>query len=348
MGHSSSNHLVVIGASAGGIEALRDFVNRLPADFPAPIAIVLHMSPQSPGILSGILTRSGKLPATNARSGERLNPGHVYIAPPDFHLLIEPGRLRLAKGPRENRFRPAIDPLFRSAAQVYGPRAIGVILSGNLDDGSAGLWTIKRMGGIAIVQDPNDALFPAMPENAIRHARVDHVVPLRDIPALLVGLTSAPAVEPATPITAPPDLDVEVRIAGEEDPIKAGVIHMGTPSKFACPECHGVLEMKEGDRMRFRCHTGHAFSADSLFAEISDGIETALWNAIRSMQEGALLFKTMAEHVNDRHQRGGGAVLAARGDQLLRDAGTLREMVMSAPPFEEPSITGAPSSASPD
>ena len=156
-------HVVVIGASAGGIEALRTMVAALPRDFPAPVCVVVHTSPEGPGMLDGILARAGVLPATNARNHERLHPGHIYVAPPDFHLILEPGLLRVTKGPRENRFRPAIDPLFRSAAQVYGPQTIGVILTGGLDDGADGLWAVKRLGGTAIVQDPAEALFPSMP-----------------------------------------------------------------------------------------------------------------------------------------------------------------------------------------
>jgi two-component system, chemotaxis family, protein-glutamate methylesterase/glutaminase len=342
----TSRHLVVIGASAGGIETLRELVGRLPSNFPAPIAIVLHTSPQSPGVLPGILTRAGHLTAQNARNGERLRGGHIYVAPPDYHLLVEPGRLRLTKGPRENRFRPAIDPLFRSAAQVYGPLAIGVVLTGNLDDGVAGLWTVKQLGGIAIAQDPAEALYPSMPENAIRHVPVDHVARVAAIGPLLVDLITAPTIEPEPPGAVPPLVDLEVRIARDEDPIKAGVQDMGEPSTFACPECHGVLlQVKEGERVRFRCHTGHAFSPESLLAEISDGIENALWNAIRSMQEGALLLRTMGQHIDQRHVRGGGAALVARGEQLLRQADTLREMATSAPEGDTASVTSAPSPA---
>jgi two-component system chemotaxis response regulator CheB len=185
-----AQQVVVIGASAGGIEALRTLVAGLPGDFPAPICIVQHTSPQSPGVLGAILARAGPLTAPDAVNGERPQPGRIYVAPPDFHLVVEPGRLRLTKGPRENRFRPGIDPLFRSAAQVYGPAAIGVILTGNLDDGAAGLWAVKHLGGIAIVQDPSDALFPAMPQNALDHVKADHVVPLSAIPSLLVELTT--------------------------------------------------------------------------------------------------------------------------------------------------------------
>src|SRR5919112_699348 len=169
-------HIIVVGASGGGIEALRTLVSGLPADFPTPICVVLHTSPQAPGILCDILARVGPLKATNAVNGERLRPGHIYVAPPDYHLLVEPGKLRVTKGPRENRFRPAIDPLFRSAAQVYGPAVVGVVLTGNLDDGTAGLWAIKQLGGTAVVQDPRDAPAPSMPASALRGVRVDHCV----------------------------------------------------------------------------------------------------------------------------------------------------------------------------
>ena len=191
-----AKQIVVVGASAGGIEALRTIVAALPVDFPVPICVVVHSAPHSPGVLDEILSRAGALEATNATSGERLTPGHIFIAPPDFHLVVEPGRLCVTKGPKENRFRPAIDPLFRSAAQVFGPGAIGVILTGSLGDGTAGLWTIKRLGGTAIVQDPDEALFPEMVESAIAQVTIDHVVRLAELPQLLVELVQAPATRP--------------------------------------------------------------------------------------------------------------------------------------------------------
>ena len=322
-------HVVVIGASAGGIEALRELVAGLPADFPAAIAIVLHTSPQSPGILPEILSRSGPLEAVSPTGTARLRGGSIYVAPPDFHLLIEPGHVRVAKGPRENRFRPAIDPLFRSAAQVYGPNAIGVVLTGNLDDGAAGLWAIKQLGGVAVVQAPGDALFPAMPESALAHVNADHVVPLANIASVLVRLTAAPARDDAFEVPAP--MEVEVKIARQEDPLKAGVGKLGEPSPFACPECHGVLlAVKEGSQIRFRCHTGHAYSAESLLAEIRDQIEVQLWNAIRAMQEGDVLMRTMAAHV-DLHSATDSQTLRERADELQRQADTLRQMVTSSP-----------------
>jgi two-component system, chemotaxis family, protein-glutamate methylesterase/glutaminase len=321
-------HLVVIGTSAGGIEALRGLVAGLPADFPAAIAIVLHTSPQAPDVLHHILSRSGPLSAVSPPSAARLQAGGIYVAPPDFHLLVEPGRVRVAKGPKENRFRPAIDPLFRSAAQVYGPNAIGVILTGNLDDGSAGLWTVKQLGGVAIVQDPDDAMFPSMPQSALDYVKADHVVPLREIAPLLVRLTAHPGQDAA--FRVPDRVEVEVKIANQEDPLRAGVKQLGEPSSFACPECHGVLlQLNEGNRIRFRCHTGHAYSAESLLAEIQEQVEVQLWNAIRAMQEGDLLMRAMAEHVDAEHSLADATTLRERADELHRQANTLRQMVTS-------------------
>src|SRR5918995_987625 len=182
--------IIVMGASAGGLSAFNRIIKQLPEDSNATVFIVWHVSPYSTSILPEILNRAGKLKSKHPKDGEPIELGKIYIAPPDHHLLLEPGRIRLTKGPRENRFRPAIDPLFRSAAQVYGPAAIGVILTGNLDDGTAGLWAIKQLGGTAIVQDPAEAMFPAMPTSALAHVRVDHTVPLAAIAPLLIRLTA--------------------------------------------------------------------------------------------------------------------------------------------------------------
>jgi len=324
--------IVVVGTSAGGIEALRSLCATLPADFPAPIAVVMHSSPQSPGVLHDIINRAGPLRATVVRSGEHVKAGHIYVPAPDTHLLIEPGRVRLTRGPKENRFRPAIDPLFRTAAQVYGPAAIGVILTGNLDDGTAGLWAIKRLGGIAIVQDPADALFPSMPENARRHVAVDYSVPLSEMGPLLVRLTAAPVER--EPVTVPEHMHVDIKIAREEDPLDAGLATVSTPSAIACPECHGVLmQMKEEGLIRFRCHTGHGYSADSLLAEIAEGIEDALWNAVRSLQEGGILMRQLAEHQTLAHAANNGGTLRDRAAALDRQANTVRALIQEGDGF---------------
>lgn len=250
--------IIVIGASAGGIEALRLIVRDLPKDFAASIFVVLHTAPQSPGILDQILARAGSLPATNATDKEQIQPGRMYVAPPDHHLLIEPGIVRVTKGPKENRFRPAIDPLFRSAAQAYGARVVGLILTGGLDDGTAGLRAVKQLGGTAIVQDPEDAVAPSMPASARRYVEVDYCLPLVEIAAQLVRLTGTPAEEKGA-AQVQDGMEIETKIAKEDEAIGVGVRNLGKPSSYACPECHGVLlQLKEVDRIRFRCHTGHA------------------------------------------------------------------------------------------
>lgn len=289
--------IIVIGASAGGLEALRVLVGGLPPDFAASLFVVLHTSPQSPGMLPGILERAGKLPAISPRDRERIQPRHIYVAPPDHHLVIEPGIVRIARGPKENRFRPAIDPLFRSAAQVYGPRVIGIILTGYLDDGTAGLWNVKQLGGTAIVQDPQDALVDSMPRSALRYVDVDYCVPLNEMAPLLVRLASETAEEGVYEV--PEETKIEVSIAKADKALEAGVMKLGEPSNYACPECHGVLlQLKEENRIRFRCHTGHAYSLESLVAELDEAIEESLWSAIRSVEEKVMLMRHLAKHVH--------------------------------------------------
>jgi two-component system chemotaxis response regulator CheB len=289
--------VVVIGASAGGIEALRLIAGSLPQTFDAAICVVLHTAPESPGILPEILARSGPLASVSPTDGQRLQAGRIYVAPPDRHLVLEPDRMRVTKGPKENRFRPAIDPLFRSAAQVYGPAAIGVILTGNLDDGAAGLWAIKQLGGVAIVQSPGDALYPSMPRNALRQVQADHVLALHDIGPLLVSLTAEP-IDAHERSTVPDHMNVEVNIAKGEPGIDAGLEDIAKPSAYACPECHGVLlKIEQEGRVRFRCHTGHAYSAHSLLAAVSEGIDRSLWNSIRCLEEGSLLLRHLSEHL---------------------------------------------------
>lgn len=289
--------IVVVGTSAGGVEALRALVGGLPESFPGSVFIVMHTAPDSPGVLAQILDRSGPLPAANASNRERIEPGHIYVAPPDTHLLLEPGRVRLTHGPKENRFRPAVDPLFRSAAQTYGPRVVGVVLTGGLDDGTSGLWAVKRLGGVAVVQDPAEAFMPSMPLSALAHVEVDHTLRLAEIPALLTRLASVTVAEQGG-YEVPEELEVEVKVAMEKSGLDSGVARLGAPSPFTCPECHGtLLQLKENGRTRFRCHTGHAYSADSLLSELTGSVEETIWSAIRSIDESVMLLRHMAEHV---------------------------------------------------
>jgi two-component system chemotaxis response regulator CheB len=308
--------IVVIGASAGGIETLELLAGGLPQDFPAALFVVVHLSPDSPGALPGIIARAGKLPTMAAQDGAAIRPGHIFVAPPDHHLLLEPGRIRLTRGPRENRFRPAIDPLFRSAAYAYGPQVFGVILSGTLDDGTAGLWAIKDRGGVAIVQEPTEALYASMPLSALKFVRVDYRLPVVEIARLLDRLTReavadkgavamSEAMQPGAipPDAARPDaLQIETEIALEANPLAAGVMTLGPPSPYTCPECNGVLmQLQEDGILRFRCHTGHAYSVGTLLAGISDSIEKTLWNAVRTLEENMLLLRHLGHHAEGQH-----------------------------------------------
>lgn len=266
--------LIVIGASSGGIEALIAVIQALPARLPATLCVVVHTSPDAPGLLSTVLGRKSLLPVSQALDGKQLQTGHIYVARPDHHLLIESGYLRVTSGPRESRHRPAVDPLFRSAALSHGPRAIGVVLSGALDDGTAGLTAIKNQGGIAIVQDPGDALFPGMPASALRCVPIDYALPAAAIGPLLARLVRTPATQPRR---TPSSTLFEDRYAqGERTPMD-DLAEIGKPTALTCPECHGPLwEVNDRSVLRFRCRTGHAFTAESVMIGQSVAFEDAL------------------------------------------------------------------------
>jgi two-component system chemotaxis response regulator CheB len=321
--------VIVIGASAGGIDALKVLARGFPADLPASVFVVVHTSAEAPGLLPDILLRGGKLHATNAKDRERIRPGTIYVAPPDRHLLIEPNIVRVTRGPKENRFRPAIDPLFRSAAQTYGPRVVGVILTGYLDDGTAGLWTVKQLGGTTVVQDPTDALVPFMPLNALTHVDVDYRLPLTEIAPLLVRLATEPAEEQGV-YQVPKEVEIEVNIAKEQKAIDAGVLQLGEPSNYACPECHGVLlQLKEGNLFRFRCHTGHAYSIESLLTDITEKMDDAVWNSIRAFEEGELFMRQMAEHLGQGEHNQSAQSFLKRADEAKRRANLMRQAAVN-------------------
>ncbi|MGX5816596.1 chemotaxis protein CheB [Chitinophaga lutea] len=296
--------IIVIGASAGGFEALKRLVAGLPPDLPAAVFIVWHMPPEAEGVLSRSLDAISPLRTANAVNREPVRKGRIYVAPPDLHLLLERDEIRLSRGPKENLFRPAIDPLFRSAAQAFGPRVIGVVMTGALDDGVAGLWTIKQYGGTAVVQLPADAEIRSMPENAIREVEVDHIAAADDIGPLLGRLASEPP--SGAPVASRADRErtrLETAIALEARIPKKNSLHFGDISPFTCPECHGVLVgLQEGGRTRYRCHTGHAFTAASLLAGIHRYSEDVLWNAIRTIRENMMLLNHMGDHFAEINQ----------------------------------------------
>lgn len=308
--------VIVIGASAGGVEALSQLVARLPADLPAAVFVVVHIPSHTTSVLPAILNRKGRLPARHPADGARIEHGRIYVAPPDFHLLVQRDAVRLVHGPRENGHRPAVDTLFRTAARAYGRRVVGVVLSGSLDDGTAGLMAIKKRGGVALVQDPDEALYDGMPRNAIDHVPVDRVLPLADIAAALNDLAHEPVEEQGDGQVSD-DLEFESEMAKLELNAVEKEMRPGTVSVFTCPECHGVLwELQEGELTRFRCRVGHAFSADTLLAEQSLALEEAIWSAFRALEESASLARRLARRLKDR----GHDVSASRFEQQAHEA----------------------------
>jgi two-component system, chemotaxis family, protein-glutamate methylesterase/glutaminase len=295
---AASRNIIVIGGSAGAVEAVLGLVRGFPPDLQATIFVVIHTSPSGNGELAALMDRAGHLGCSLAVDGKEFAPGKIYLAVPDHHLIVQDGRMRVVRGPRENRHRPAIDPLFKSAAVSHGPQVIGVILSGTLDDGSAGLSLVKKLGGKAVVQHPGDALFPAMPLNAMNAVEVDHSVPLSDMPALLVRLSKEMA---GKRMNASEEDKTEAEIAENRLISEDEMRKVATPSIFNCPDCNGTLfEYKGGGMLRFRCSIGHALGAETLLAEQSNQIETALSASLRSLVENKRLYERLMEDFGKR------------------------------------------------
>ena len=321
--------LIVIGASSGGIEALLTIIPSLPPDLAAAVFVVVHSSPDGPGLLPSILARHAALTVARVQDGMAIRQGQIYVAPPDHHLLVEQGVLRVVRGPRENRHRPAVDPLFRSAALAYGPRAVGVVLTGALNDGTAGLLAIKRRGGVAIVQDPDEALFPGMPESARRAVAVDYCLPLAEIAPTLARLAREPVAEKgADPV--PAEMELEHRYSRGEDitPERDGAL--GTQTSLTCPECHGPLwEIRDNGLLRYRCRTGHAFTAESMLAEQAEALEDALWMAVNTLEESALTAERLAHESGQRGHERVAARFAERARESRRRAEIIRRVIAS-------------------
>ncbi|MBV9772577.1 MAG: chemotaxis protein CheB [Gemmatimonadetes bacterium] len=321
--------IVVVGTSAGGLEVLRKVMRGLPADFPASVLVVQHMAPSGPGLLPRILQDGCALPVSQAQDGESVVPGHVYVARPDHHLTLDEGRVRVTHGPRENHSRPAVDPLFRSAALAFGPRVIGVVLTGRLDDGSAGLWAVSARGGTTVVQDPDDAAYPSMPRSALRYVDIDHVATADELAPLLVRLTGEPFPHTGD-LPVPEEMLVETRIAQEDGALRQGVLSLGPLTPYTCPECRGVLvRIREPGIPRFRCHTGHAYSIDSLLAAVTEGIEESLWSSLRAMEEGILLLEHLSEHLETAGEAGAtAAMLREKAREMEQRSTTIRRTVI--------------------
>jgi two-component system, chemotaxis family, protein-glutamate methylesterase/glutaminase len=321
------NRVVVVGASAGGVEALGQVAATLPKDFPAPVAMVLHI-PAGTSVLPTILSRKGGPLATHAVDGEELEPGRIYVAPPDRHLLLHAGRARTVRGPTENGHRPAVDPLFRSAALSFGPGAFGVVLTGTGDDGAAGAASIDARGGCVVVQDPADAFYSSMPEAALLAAPEALTCPLAAIGATLDRLVR----EERAPSDGEPadEFRLEESFAMfDMDAITNGS-PPGDPSGFACPACGGALwEVDDEAVLRFRCRVGHAFSAESLLNAEDEQLDTALWSALRALEERGDLSRRIARRLRDRGVDRRAETYEGRSKEAERNARLIREMLLT-------------------
>lgn len=323
----ATHDIVVIGASAGGVEAISLIAAELPRDLRAAVLIVLHLA-RGRSVLPEILTRVGRLPATHPVDGETLRYGRIYVAPPDHHLTVDGPTVRIQHGPTENGVRPAVDPLFRSAARTFGSRVIGIILTGSLDDGTAGMAAVKEAGGVTVVQDPMEAFAPSMPRSALDFVGVDHVLPLKEIALLIDTLTRERAPSTAPDVGGPhlkpmePDLgELDIAVHPEDRP--------GRVSVYSCPECHGSLwEVEEGGILRFRCRVGHIYSPDSMLAAHTDSVDRALWAALRSLEERAALTRRLAERARLRRHNGVALAFDQRATAAEEHAAVVKKVLL--------------------
>lgn len=327
------HNIITIGASAGGIDILKQIVADLSADIPAAIFVVQHTPATGPGLLPEILCQAGPLAAVHARDGELIRHGQIYVAPPDHHMLVEDGHIHVVRGPKENGFRPAIDATFRTAARAYGPRVIGVVLSGMLDDGTAGLLAIKRRGGMALVQEPAEAAFPQMPINAVRYVAVDAVLSAADMPAMLEHFAREPVQNEQTGAAIMGNIDREIDRETRVSETSAGAAqHAADTSEtvpFTCPDCGGVLaEYYDGDLLRFRCQVGHMYSPDSLAAHKTDQLDYQMWASYRALNERVVLARRLAEEARRLNDSAGERRFLRSCTQAEQQKEQLRQLLL--------------------
>jgi two-component system, chemotaxis family, protein-glutamate methylesterase/glutaminase len=334
----SNRDIVVIGGSSGAMAPLQEILSRLPAELPAAIFIVLHISARGGGLLSTIAAASSKLSVRQAENGMPIESGHIYVAPPDHHLLILDDEVVLGRGPRENMARPAIDPLFRSAALRYGPRVIGVVLSGLLSDGAAGLDAIKRCGGVALVQDPSDAISSDMPLRALESTTVDHCVPAARIGDVLSELVRK---APGAALPIPPEIRLEVQIAAGDLIGSDKLQEIADPAALSCPSCGGVLSrVRNGKHLRFRCQVGHAYAADALANEQESRVDEALRVALRIIEERAELVLRMAKSARQNGRPAVAEGYEVRAVEYRKYADILRRAVLDSLGPRPPKVQG--------
>lgn len=326
--------MVVIGASAGGVESLRTVVAELPAGLPAAVFVILHVAATGNSVLPSILTRAGEMPASHPEDGDPIEYGRIYVAPPDRHMVVHEDTIGIQGGPKENGHRPAIDPLFRSAAGHHGPRVVGVVLSGTLDDGASGLRWIKEAGGLALVQDPDEAMYESMPRAAIAYAHPHAIVPAAVLGRMIGEVAGTHAEQEEEAMAGVNAEDEPGHEMLDEDP------QPGRRAAFACPDCGGGLwEIEDGGLLRFRCRVGHAFSEASMLERQSDALETALWTGLRVLEERAALAHRLGKRLADR----GSTTTAKRFERQAAEAEEhavhLRELLESI------GVTAAPDPA---
>jgi len=316
----TGSSIIAIGASAGGVGALRSLAAALPGTLAAPVLVVLHIGAFR-SELPALLNAAGPLPAKHAEDGETILPGHIYVAPPDRHMIVADGRLRLLRGPKENCARPAIDPLFRSVAESYGSHAVGVILTGKLNDGALGLFEIKRRGGVAIGQDPNDAAYPEMPRSAAEHVALDYCLPLAEMPELLIKLVDRmERKDGIMPKTSP-------QLSGQEPEI-VKTQTFERPLTVTCPDCGGALKKFEvGSIVKFGCHIGHTYTAEIMASAQFEEMEKVMRAAVRFLNERAEFCLQMAEHGGDAVSEVSSNDWHAASKQTLDRAYKLRDLV---------------------
>ncbi|HEY6937839.1 MAG TPA: chemotaxis protein CheB [Terriglobales bacterium] len=331
----ATHDIVVMGASAGGIPPIERVLSALPSDFPASILVAIHTAADGPRLLSEVISRMSSLPVAYAVDGDTPRKSRVYLAPPDRHLLLETNLIRVTAGPRENRHRPAIDPLFRSAARAYGPRVVAVLFSGLLDDGTAGLKAVARCGGETIVQDPGEARFASMPRNAVENDTPHYVLRVRELADTLINLVLNGSRRRTSGDPIRSKLNNEVKIA-EIDMSAIEQDKPGIPSVYSCPECNGTLwEIREGELLRFRCHVGHAYGAESLLASKNDELEGALWTALRTLEERVALHRRLSEDAARKQNLRVARQFRQTADDMHQQAQTIRHLLLereAAPP----------------
>jgi two-component system, chemotaxis family, protein-glutamate methylesterase/glutaminase len=323
----AGHDMIVIGASMGGVEALKRLAAQFPQDLPASVLVVQHTYPHSQPLLAEILNKVSSLGAVHPKDQEEILPGRIYVAPPDFHMLVRDGHILLSRGPKENRVRPAIDPLFRSAAISFGTRTVGVVLSGLQDDGTIGLIAIKRCGGVAIVQDPKDAAYPQMPLTALREDHPDHSLPLDGIGPLLDRLAREPV---KSPWPIPEDLKMEVKLTEVVSGSISPEDMPGEPANLICPDCGGPLwELKSEEMTHYRCLTGHAFTRDGFMRLKNEEIERVLWEAVRNFEEKAKFLSRMAGERREKSTAKFSTDYARQVEQARENARILKEFMHS-------------------